>query len=704
MPTSNVVPLRKEAGHASPHASGTLGSIVFDDAEETKELQWPASIRVYDRMRKFGKVRQTYAAATLPIRKARFFVRPNGARDEVVQDVAENLGLPIEGEDTERRPTRMRGRFSWHQHVRLALLHLIYGHMFFEQVYDLDEDSGLYRLHKLAPRFPQSISDMKVARDGGLEWIKQFPAGTDHLLGASGSIIGSTGILGGGKKLLVDWLVAYVHEQEGGNWFGHSILRACYMHWLLQQRAYRTDLSSKERFASPVPNMQAVESVTPAQLSEAQEIASRFRAGEFAGLATPKGFKLELVGISGGLPDALATAKHHGEEIPNSMLQQLLNLGHSEHGSRALGEEFTDVYHMSLQAILDELLDTANLHIVEDLVDVNFGEAERAPLIGATPIGTDQTITAESIRGLIEAGALKADKPLRAWLRDRHRMPAEDENEPEPPGEPVTARRRRRRQDSLRAAALSREPSPLELQAKTDFEAIQATWEDALAGLVDTWKNDVRALQIEELVAQITALVDAGDIDALGALSVETGAGEQIIAGVMVDLAEEAAEEAAREAGRQGTKVATPDLTRAEALLAKRAAATDQLLGSALSEAAGRRALAVTTEGSSGAEVATKVREHLEGLTDTYLTDQLGGSLTSAQNTGRFEVMREADPERFLASELLDAVTCENCADVDGREFDSLEDAEALYPTGGYVDCLGGPRCRGTIVAIYEGG
>src|SRR5207245_1026884 len=33
--------------------------------------------------------------------------------------------------------------------------------------------------------------------------------------------------------------------------------------------------------------------------------------------------------------------------------------------------------------------------------------------------------------------------------------------------------------------------------------------------------------------------------------------------------------------------------------------------------------------------------------------------------------------------------------------YETLDEAEADYASGGYVDCEGGPNCRGTVVAIY---
>jgi hypothetical protein len=41
---------------------------------------------------------------------------------------------------------------------------------------------------------------------------------------------------------------------------------------------------------------------------------------------------------------------------------------------------------------------------------------------------------------------------------------------------------------------------------------------------------------------------------------------------------------------------------------------------------------------------------------------------------------------------------------VDGTYFKSLAEAEAAYPAGKFVGCLGGDRCRGDLLAILPEG
>jgi hypothetical protein len=100
------------------------------------------------------------------------------------------------------------------------------------------------------------------------------------------------------------------------------------------------------------------------------------------------------------------------------------------------------------------------------------------------------------------------------------------------------------------------------------------------------------------------------------------------------------------------------------------------------------------------------IDEFLSGLSETSLSDQLGAAMTAAENAGRIAVL-EAAPESagsatYSASEILDKNTCVPCQDIDGTDFVDLADAESNYPTGGFIECEGGMRCRGTVIATWD--
>lgn len=56
--------------------------------------------------------------------------------------------------------------------------------------------------------------------------------------------------------------------------------------------------------------------------------------------------------------------------------------------------------------------------------------------------------------------------------------------------------------------------------------------------------------------------------------------------------------------------------------------------------------------------------------------------------------------ETFWAEGVL-VHNCKPCREVDGTRYTTLPDARTAYPTGGYVSCLGGSRCRGTLVTVW---
>lgn len=382
--------------------------------EHTPELRWPLSIEIYDQMRRQdAQIRSVLRAVVLPILRTDWWIEPNGARDEVVQLVAEDLNLPIKG--AAPTPTRRtRDRFSWNEHLRLALLMLPYGFSIFEQEARID-DRGMARLAKLSLRPARTISSFNVGADGGLESIEQY----GHIETA------------GPVQIDVNRLVAYVYEKEGGNWAGTSLLRPAYKNWLLKDRLLRINTMTIERNGLGIPIYEA--GPEEKDLTPGTTMAQDMRAGESAGGATPNGSKMRLVTPEGALPDALPSIRYHDEQIARAVLAHFLNLG-TQTGSWALGSTFADFFTLSLQALAQQVADIATQHVVEDIVDWNWGEAEPAPLIGFQEIGSQQQATAAAIKLLADAGILLPDRSLEEAMRQTLGLPPKDQL----PGIPTT--------------------------------------------------------------------------------------------------------------------------------------------------------------------------------------------------------------------------------------------------------------------------
>jgi hypothetical protein len=389
---------------------------VAETNEENPDLQWPKSINVFDRMRREDpQVKSVLRAVTLPIMRTEWAIDGTGCRPEVVAHIAADLGLPIKGQPP-TAPLRTKGRFSFKEFLRLALLSLVYGHSYFEQVYD--QSTGATHLAKLAWRPPRTITNIEVARDGGLVAIEQG------------------GLMGSGKvRIEVENLVAFVHEREGANWLGESLLRSAYKMWILKDRVLRIQALTAERNGLGMPVFtvgdppegdfdQMVEWLD-AEIKRGLDIVKQARAGEAAGVSLSKGSTFLFVGVSGKLPDTDKPIRYYDEQIARAVLAHFLNLG-TETGSWALGSTFANFFTDSLNAVAQNMADVIQQHVIEDLVDKNWGEAEPAPRIVPAAIGEQQQITAEAIKALIESGAIKVDDSLRAYVRDKFGLPVED--------------------------------------------------------------------------------------------------------------------------------------------------------------------------------------------------------------------------------------------------------------------------------------
>ncbi|RZT59326.1 uncharacterized protein DUF935 [Microcella alkaliphila] len=410
-----------ETGYQAAPNLLSWGTLIAETHEPNPDLQWPKSIDVFDRMRREDpQVKSVLRAVTLPIMRTEWVIDGAGCRDEVVAHIAADFGLPIKGQAFEA-PVRSKGRFSFKEHLRLALLELPYGHSFFEQVYS--QADGRAHLAKLAWRPPRTISDIEVAQDGGLVAIKQHA------------------IAGGTKepRIPVDRLVAYVNEREGANWLGESLLRSAYKMWLLKDRVLRIQALVAERNGLGIPVYEAAELPDGIESAERDAwlksekdaglaLAKSMRAGEAAGASIPNSAKLSLIGVTGKLPDTDKPIRYYDEQIARAVLAHFLNLG-TETGSWALGSTFANFFTDSLNAVAQHIAEVTQRHVIEDLVDLNWGPNEPAPRLVPSPIGEQQAATAEAIKSLIDCGALSKDPALEQFLRAKYGLPVKEESD-----------------------------------------------------------------------------------------------------------------------------------------------------------------------------------------------------------------------------------------------------------------------------------
>jgi hypothetical protein len=708
---------KTEIGAQSQRAGFDGWSAFVDEAEFVPELAWPSSIPTYHRMRSDSQVEALHLGTTLAVREYRWSIDPNGASAALTEQAAADLGLPVRGHE-EDNIARSASVFDFDDFLADVLLGPLYGHFHFEIVGDVNADLTEWHLSKLAPRHPRTIADFRTTSTGDLEAIRQ------NIGGAAG---GWTRMP---PPIPAEKLVTFVWRREAGSHVGRSMLRSLYREWLVKDRTIRVAAINLER-AGGMPVVEGPQGASDAQLRDLAQLARQFKVAEGGGGAIPFGSKLHLVG--GNTPDAIALLDYCDQAMGRVWALMLIALGTTKTGSRALGGEFADYAARTQRAMAGWIVAVVN-RFLDRYTEWNAGPfAKYAPRLVFEQTKPDNMSTDELV-ALVTAGVLTVDPELESWLRGEHglpskplgadgkpivsapRVPAPGPVVPEPASSasgPVTASGPAA---TIYAAAmlpdrqLRRQPYEHEVRAAVDFRSIDVAHETVVAGVRALYDTSVIPTQIDALASAIvntkagaprTRLTRAG----MAALSAP-GAGRDDLAGHLTVAARSGANAAAAELAAQGlTGVSVPDDAALAALVGDQADAITAMAAHGISLAAQRKATSLVGGGRTPQSVADEVKAHLGGMKHQWTADQLQGAVTMAQNAGRLAVFASAQaagaPLAYYASEILDANCCQPCSSIDGTDYATLADAEQDYPSGGFTDCDGGPRCRGTLVATY---
>lgn len=384
-------------------------------SEDNWALQWPKSVRVFAKMaREDAQVKSVLRAVTLPITRTTWRLDPNGADDEIVRMVSEDLRLPVVGESGSDPVAVTGGRVAWREHLPWALKMFTFGHAYFEKVYT-DGSDGPQRLRKLAPRLQDTIKEVRVADDGGLQSIVQR------------GVSDGRGVVLREVELDVSRLLVYVHDPESMDWVGSSMLRPAYKHWRLKDRLLKLEADVLDRNGMGIPVYKSVSDIDVADLARGEELAAGLRSGETAGASIPASASLTIEGVKGQLVSPREAIVYHDAHIARTALAHALNLD-GRGGSYALADVQMDMFEQSLQTSAEDVATVANKYLVEDMVEKYTGERSGPfPLITFDAIGSTTGISPEALTQLVNAKAIFTDPALEEHLRRKYELPAKDE-------------------------------------------------------------------------------------------------------------------------------------------------------------------------------------------------------------------------------------------------------------------------------------
>jgi hypothetical protein len=731
-------PPGKEIGAQSQSVGSPGGWAAFlDEQEFVPELAFPSSIQTYHRMRSDTQIEALHMGTAQPIMEYRWMIDPNKAPSKLVENCAADLGLPVKGADAEEGGVkRAANKFDFNRWLADALLGPMYGFMHFEIVGEIEE--GLdWRMRKLAPRHPRTIQQFRVDPTGDLAGVKQIFAQNFAMIP---------------PEIPAAKLVSLVWRPEAGSVVGRSMLRSMYREWLVKDRVLRIAVMNLER-AGGVPVIEAAQGSSDKQIEDLAQMARQFKVAEGGGGAIPFGSKLNLVG--GSVPDAISLLKYCDEAMARVWALMLVQLGQTATGSRALGGEFA-IYAARAQRLMGKWICAAGNDFLDRYTQWNDPLADYAPLLTFEP-SKPEGMSVTDLVSLLDAGALTVDPELEGWLRAEHNLPEKPDPEdlgnlsdaeramvlnsrtaPAPteimpdgapgptfkqtPGPkrvldptstvPTVAKSGSleipRIRGGIKASLtlpdrpLRRAPSQNEIRAAVDFRALDDAHGSVTARVHKTYLADVLPAQIKALGDQVRAGVKASDLLA-------PVAGLEALHDHLAEAASTGASTAIREAQAQGVTVgedrAVAIAQEAVARVTAQAEHVARLNAHGLSLGAQRRAGRLASRVPTPEQRAKDLEAHLTGQKHVFERENLRGAVTMAQNGGRLATFEALAPEQgtatYESSEILDDATCPSCEAIDGTVYDDLAEAEADYASGGYVDCEGGPNCRGTLVALY---
>jgi hypothetical protein len=231
---------------------------------------------------------------------------------------------------------------------------------------------------------------------------------------------------------------------------------------------------------------------------------------------------------------------------------------------------------------------------------------------------------------------------------------------------------------------------------------VKAAFAAALAALLLRWAA-VKTAWTAQLTSQVQRAAQDDDVRAFAEMGVDASQGAAVLHDAMAAYAPEAAQHVVDEAKAQGVDI-PPQVPPTDAM-ADQALVTAELLALALALSAGNEAQRVHRPGRPAKDTADDVQAHLDALSDSVPTAQLGYALHTAELGARLATLIYTTGVRLYANESMDNNECKPCREVDGTLLGitggDMSKLHLLYPNGGFIDCKGGINCRGTVIGVW---
>lgn len=440
-------PTVKKLGKRIGQSGTTIFSGIITNEEYNQALVGLNGIRKFDIMRKSDPtVHAALEVVKLPIRQLEWFIDA-ASEDEADKDNAKFIKREL-----------FDRKLNWEKFLREVLTELDFGHSVFEKTLGLTDYEGKTRvgIEELGWRKQTSIQKWETQ--------EQLPGITQQLTGTNNVSIPR------------EKLIYFVHQQEGENFQGVSLLRYVYKAWDIKDKMELVNGVGLERQAVGVPIVEVPVDASTEEINTIDTLMRQFRANEEGYIRKPKGTLVEMLDMkAGSTKDTLPTIQYYDRQIFISVLAQFLSLGASgASGSRAVSDDQSKLFLMSEAALAKQIQTVIQKELIEPLCDLNFSNMPNGyPQLKFGKIGDDNvTELSDFVQKLSTSGAMKYDPRVENHLRKVGGLPTMSDEEVE------EARERLEKEREMQP-----EQKPADAETKTEA-AIKAS-KQARKNLID---------------------------------------------------------------------------------------------------------------------------------------------------------------------------------------------------------------------------
>ena len=235
-------------------------------------------------------------------------------------------------------------------------------------------------------------------------------------------------------------LIHYAIDQQGDNFEGISMMRACYGNYVRKNANYK-NIAVGNRILS-IPFIAVTQPEIGGILKDEDvEKLSEFLDQRVSGdkyrshIIFPQGFEAKDIPSSFDPMKLYDSNQREDLEMARNFLASFLMLAGGGQGSFALSKSLSDFFLQSLESKAKRIETAINKGLVRPTSALNFGEEQMVEATHSEVGGQAGKDLAAAISGMTQAGIIIPDDPLEAWTRKKYGMPEADrEGERPDPG------------------------------------------------------------------------------------------------------------------------------------------------------------------------------------------------------------------------------------------------------------------------------